>query len=155
MRCMRKHEYEVAPPTPSADRHCASRRRCTPGQEYEVQPGEQGNQSSSSSVGGSWATTDRTCVILTMCDFPATEYEQVAATPTSDRQCARLTRCQGTTEMEIRPPTPTSDRGCRGLHSAAAAADRGRGRGRGHGCTHGRGLSLTIAAMAVVLTAAA
>ena len=55
--------------------------------------------------------SDRQCVGLTICNT-ATHYEDVAPTLTSDRHCAMLTQCDPNEEFESVANTPTSDRQC-------------------------------------------
>ena len=58
---------------------------------------------------------DATCYVkpinLTTC-VAGQEYEKVAPTPTSDRECADITTCVAGQEFETVAPTPTSDREC-------------------------------------------
>ena len=61
------------------------------------------------------STTDRECTPLRVCDYPASEYENVSPSADGDRGCSALTVCDGDTEFESVPSTPTSDRNCSNL----------------------------------------
>ena len=57
------------------------------------------------------STSDRECIDLTVCNA-ATSYEDVAPTATTDRHCALLTQCHATEQFVSVASTPTTDRQC-------------------------------------------
>ena len=95
-------EYERVAPTLYTDRVCAPLTVCDPLLEYEWRQEAE--------------KEDRVCRTLEVCNsldnlFP--EWETVAPTPISDRECAPVTPCSVRYEWELRAPTNTSDRVCR------------------------------------------
>lgn len=104
-------EYESVAPTLYVNRVCEPLTNCAP----EVYDGSRG-------IDGEYEwrqeteTEDRVCNRLEICNsltnlFP--EWETVAPTPNSDRECAAVTPCSVQYEWELTAPTNTSDRVCR------------------------------------------
>jgi len=67
--------------------------------------------------------TDRVCALLTVCGPAGHEYESVPPTPTSDRQCSPVTRCDAAKEYESRAPDASQDRACLPLSPPCAAGE--------------------------------
>eukprot|EP00040_Diaphanoeca_grandis_P015153 m.77111 g.77111 ORF g.77111 m.77111 type:complete len:782 (-) comp24979_c0_seq1:273-2618(-) len=55
--------------------------------------------------------TNRNCTSLTQCS-PQYQYQSEPPTTTTDRQCSYLTNCSSLNEMQMHAPTPTSNRMC-------------------------------------------
>ncbi|EGD78208.1 hypothetical protein, variant [Salpingoeca rosetta] len=65
------------------------------------------------------ASSDRQCAVLSTCS--PSQYEVTAATATSDRECQDVSVCDRRTEFEQQPPTTTSDRECATITICEAA----------------------------------
>lgn len=89
--------YERAAPTQSTDRDCQPVRECTVGLYSTAEP---------------TVSTDRVCADCNRA-CASNEYESTACTPTSNRQCFRITPpCDTRLEYEAQAPNATHDRVC-------------------------------------------
>ena len=92
-------EWTATMCTSDSDRVCAAcSGTCDPASSYESTP--------CLPLG----VLDRRCSTLTTCT--ALQFEEIGATPSSDRVCANLTVCDTGSQFIYMPPTATTDRGC-------------------------------------------
>ena len=142
-------QFEEAAPNTTTNRVCADLAVCS-ASEYEAvaatytsnrgcMPLTVCNETSYFESQAQTATADRVCSNLTVCDYPATQYQSVAATNVSNRECAALRVCFSFEDefgdWESVAPTETSNRECAALTvcsttgivsaNATATSDRG------------------------------
>jgi len=94
--CKEGIEYEKKPPSATSDRICETVGKCVEGEQWQVQPATN--------------TSDVHCVHLTTCDFTK-QFESQAPTLTSDRKCEYITECLPL-HYEIAAPTTSQNRQC-------------------------------------------
>eukprot|EP00055_Hartaetosiga_balthica_P015596 m.93069 g.93069 ORF g.93069 m.93069 type:complete len:2497 (-) comp8906_c0_seq2:440-7930(-) len=111
-----EEEYLVTDATKSSDRKCKAMAICS-ATEFEVFPPSQASQNAID-LGLYYFISNRACGLLTVCSS-SDEYELLAATPSSDRQCFPYRVCEAPL-VELVAPTPTSDRVCDGEVAADA-----------------------------------
>ena len=139
--------YEVAAPTSTSNRQCAS--LACPGSMFRPQKADNSNSTTNNSsvpnhngtTGGVWpcrhvrdpctlgeeyenhaatSTSDRACSPTTKCAVADDLYQSVAATATTDAQCLPLQVCTAGEFYENVGPTATNDRGCAACTTCAA-----------------------------------
>ena len=111
--------FEAEAPTETSNRICSTCSICSEGQYYHSECVSNAdarcracsicNDAQFSSVE---CRPDQDTICLAVLDCPQGEYENGAPTNTSNRQCAQLSSCDGSSTYESVGPTATSDRGC-------------------------------------------
>eukprot|EP00049_Salpingoeca_infusionum_P015832 m.311523 g.311523 ORF g.311523 m.311523 type:complete len:1588 (-) comp15957_c0_seq1:484-5247(-) len=105
-------EYVKVSKTYTSDRVCEPKSTCAPGTYQHVAATAVADTVCLSCDENSFQPLANTtsCLAATQCDLDA-QYESVAMTPTTDRECVNMTVCEAE-EWEEYLPTLTSDRGC-------------------------------------------